>query len=81
MTSGRLMTVAQTRRRKGMTMQAQHFDGMARDLGQVVTRRGLVRLLGGAAAMGTGLALAAQDESLGKNRGKGHDKGREQVSA
>lgn len=64
-------------------MQAQMFDGMARELGTVVTRRGMFRLLGAAAAMGAGVALAAQDESQGKskNRGKSNGKGREQVSA
>jgi hypothetical protein len=82
-----LMTAAETNQRKGTTMKAQMFDGMARELGQVVTRRSMFRLLGGAAAMGTGLAMAAQDESLGKgrsnnkNRSKSSGKGREQVSA
>ena len=80
------MTAAQDDQGKVTTMQAQMFDGMARELGQVVTRRGMFRLLGGAAAMGTGLALVAQDEILGKgrgskSRGKGNGKGREQVSS
>jgi hypothetical protein len=62
-------------------MQATMFDGISRDLGQSATRRSVFRLLGGAAAMSTGLVLVAQDETQAKNRGKHHGQGREQVSA
>lgn len=58
-------------------MEATTFDGISRNIGSVSTRRGFVRLLGGAAALGA--ALAAGDDS--QARGKGHSKGREQVSA
>jgi hypothetical protein len=60
-------------------MDTTTFDRISRNLGSVSTRRGMLRLLGGAAALGAGLALSAQDETLGKGRGKGN--GREQVSA
>lgn len=73
------MTAARASNRKGTTMQAQMFDGMAREMGNVVPRRSVFRLLGGAAVAGAGLALAAQDESLGKQRGK--SKSHAQVSA
>jgi hypothetical protein len=50
-------------------MKAMQFDGLSRDLGQVATRRSFFRLVGGAAAMGAGMALASQDTSAGKRRG------------
>jgi hypothetical protein len=46
------------------------FDGIVRELGAVSTRRSFFRLLGGAAAVGGGLALTTHEESLGKSRGK-----------
>lgn len=57
-------------------MDATTFDGISRNLGSVSTRRGFVRLLGGAAAVGT--ILAAGSESQAR---KGHGQGREQVTA
>ena len=58
-------------------MDATTFDGISRNIGTVSTRRGFVRLLGGAAAVGA--VVAAGTDTLA--RGKGHGKGREQVSA
>ncbi|MFN8593699.1 MAG: hypothetical protein U0031_19735 [Thermomicrobiales bacterium] len=52
-------------------MNTVNFDGLARDLGTASSRRGFFRLLGGAAAVGAGLALTAHDEGLGKSRTKG----------
>lgn len=57
-------------------MEATTFDGISRNFGSVSTRRGFVRLLGGAAVLGA--ALADGEESEAK---KGRDKGRQQVSA
>jgi hypothetical protein len=47
------------------------FDGIARELGEVFTRRSFFRLLGGAATVGAGLAVAtsAQIQAGGKNGG------------
>lgn len=58
-------------------MDATTFDGISRNLGSVSSRRGFVRLLGGAAAVGA--VLAAGTDTLAQ--GKGHHKGRDQVSA
>ena len=64
-------------------MDATTFDGMSRQLGSVSTRRSMLRLLGGAAAVGT--ILAAGSDSLARKKlngnGNGNGNGREQVSA
>ena len=39
-------------------MQAPVFDGIARDLGAVSTRRSFIRLLGGAVALGAVVTVA-----------------------
>lgn len=59
-------------------MDATTFNGISRNLSSVATRRSMFRLLGGAAALGAGVALAVPDETLGKNRGKGRSQGRNQ---
>ena len=51
-------------------MNTVAFDGLVQELGNVSTRRGIFRLLGGVAAVGTGLAVTANDEILAKSRGK-----------
>lgn len=61
------------------SMEAQRFDGKTRDLSKVVSRRGLVGLLGGAVTAGAGIALAARNEGLAGKRGKRKDHDREQV--
>src|SRR4051794_9680603 len=53
-------------------MQAGAFDGIAQALGIVSTRRSCVRLLAGAAALGTGLALGG--DSLAKPKRRDHAK-------
>ena len=53
-------------------MQGTAFDGIARELGEVATRRSVFRLLGGA-ALSAGLALGG--ESLAKNKTKKHARG------
>jgi hypothetical protein len=62
-------------------MQAMVFDGIAREIGEVSTRRSFVRLLGGAAALSAGLAITARDESLGKGKNRGKSRSQDQVSA
>src|SRR5690242_7881244 len=66
-------------------MKALVFDGITRELGEVSTRRSFFRLLGGAAAVGTGVALAAHEEMLGKGRskarGESRSHGRQAVAA
>jgi hypothetical protein len=58
-------------------MQAQVFDRIARELGAASTRRGFVRLLGGAATLGSGLLLARDaDAKKGKHHGKGPRRGK-----
>jgi hypothetical protein len=57
-------------------MNTAVFDGIVREMGEVSTRRNFFRLLGGAAALNAGLAMAAHDEVLGKNRGKSKSKTR-----
>ena len=65
-------------------MKATAFDGITRELGEVATRRSVLRLLGGA-AMSAGLALGAGGESLAKNkkhaRGGNHAQAHGQASA
>jgi hypothetical protein len=53
-------------------MKAMAFDGMARELGDVSTRRSFIRLFGGAAAMGAGLVLANRVESSARSKGHGN---------
>jgi hypothetical protein len=57
-------------------MKAMAFDGIARELGEASTRRSFFRLLGGAAAVGAGLALTTGDQTRAK--GKDRDKARSQ---
>jgi hypothetical protein len=67
-----------------LAMKTVAFDGMVQEFGNVSTRRGIFRLLGGAVAVGAGLAVAASDESLAKNRGKanrGRGRANDAVSA
>jgi hypothetical protein len=45
------------------------FDGIARELGTVSTRRNFFRFLGGAAAVGAGLAVSGDGLAKGKSRG------------
>ena len=47
-------------------MNTEVFDGIAREMGEISTRRNFFRLLGGAAALSAGLALTTRDESLGQ---------------
>ena len=54
-------------------MKAMAFDGIARELGDGATRRGFFRLLGGAAALGAGLALG--NDSLAKGKRDGTSRG------
>ena len=56
-------------------MDTTAFDGIVRELGAVSTRRGFTRILGGAVALGAGLALGG--ESLAK--GKGRDNARSEA--
>lgn len=58
-------------------MKAMAFDGIARELRGASTRRSFFRLLGGAAAVGAGLALTTgeQAQAKGKNRGKVRSQG------
>ena len=51
-------------------MKAPVFDGISRDLGQVSTRRSLVRLLGGAAALGS-VAVVGRGETDARKGKKG----------
>jgi hypothetical protein len=55
-------------------MKAIAFDGITRELGEVSTRRSLVRLLGGAAAMGAGLVLTHRAEAFAKSKSHGKAK-------
>ena len=57
-------------------MKATAFDGMARDLGDVSTRRSVFRLLGGAAALGAGLAVGTHADSLAKGKSQPQRKGK-----
>jgi hypothetical protein len=52
-------------------MKAIAFDGMTRDLGEVSTRRSVLRLFSGAAALGAGLGLLTHAESSAKSKGHG----------
>ena len=60
-------------------MKAVAFDGIARELGEVATRRSVLRLLGGA-ALSAGIVLGAGAESLakGKNNARGKNDARAQ---
>lgn len=51
-------------------MNTEVFDGIARELGGVSTRRSFVRLLGGAAAVGAGVVLGSDDIAAKKKRKK-----------
>lgn len=46
------------------------FDGITRDMSEVSSRRGFFRLLGGAAAIGAGLAVSGNSLAKGKGRGQ-----------
>jgi hypothetical protein len=52
-------------------MKAMMFDGLTRDLGEGSTRRSLLRLLGGAAAVGAGIDLTGREESFARAKGHG----------
>lgn len=62
-------------------MKATVFDGITRELGAVSSRRSFFHLLGGAAVVGSGVALLgsynaqAKGKSHGKARVEGHGKG------
>ena len=70
-------------------MKTMAFDGIVREMSEVSTRRGVFRLLGGAAAMSAGLVLGGESLAKGKNHGKakaaahrkGQGNGREALSA
>jgi len=62
---GSFPTVANSAR--SSMMQAQAFDGISRDLGQVATRRSMTRLLGGVAALAT-MAVAGRGDAEAKKR-------------
>src|SRR5829696_291520 len=53
---------------KESTMKAPVFDAIARDLGEVSTRRNFVRFLGGAAAMGAVVAVAHAEPADAKRK-------------
>ena len=48
------------------------FDGIVQEMGAVSNRRSFARLLGGAAALGAGLALGGDSLAKGKGHGKTH---------
>lgn len=62
-------------------MNTAIFDGLVQEMGIASTRRGIVRMLGGAMAVGAGLAVAASDESQAKSRGNNSRRGKGAVSA
>jgi len=67
-------------------MNTAIFDGLVQEMGIASTRRSIVRMLGGAIAVGAGLEVAAGDESQAKSRGKaqrgrGNSRGNDAVSA
>jgi hypothetical protein len=51
-------------------METVVFDGIAREIGSVSTRRRFFRLLGGAAALGAGAAVSGNGLARGKSGGK-----------
>ena len=55
-------------------MKATVFDGITRELGAVSSRRSFFHLLGGAAVVGSGVALLGSDKAQAK--GKSHGKAR-----
>jgi hypothetical protein len=63
-------------------MHAMAFDGITRELDELATRRGLFRLLGGA-ALGAGLVLGGESVAGGKSKGRGgnHAQAQGQTSA
>jgi hypothetical protein len=65
--------------RKESTMKAPVFDGIARDLGTVSTRRSFVRLLGGAAAMGAVAVTHADPADAKRKRKRNKKKGTPQT--
>jgi hypothetical protein len=58
-------------------MKTMAFDGIVREMSEVSTRRGVFRLLGGAAAMSAGLVLGGESLAKGKNHGKATVQGRQ----
>ena len=68
-------------------MNTERFDGIVREMGEVSTRRGVLRLLGGASAMSAGLVLGTGLDSLARGTGKrrghsqAHGRERERVAA
>lgn len=57
-------------------MNTTVFDGIVQEMGAVSTRRGFARLLGGAVALGAGLALGGDSLAKGKGNGKARAEGR-----
>jgi hypothetical protein len=53
-------------------MDTAVFDGIVREMGEVSTRRSFARLLGGAVALGAGLAFGGESLAKGKSHGKAH---------
>jgi hypothetical protein len=60
-------------------MKTMAFDGIVREMSEVSTRRGVFRLLGGAAAMSAGLVLGGESLAKGKNHGKAKVQGHGQA--
>jgi hypothetical protein len=57
-------------------MNTTVFDGLVQNLGEVSTRRSFARLLGGAVALGAGLALGGESLARGKGHGTARAEGR-----
>jgi mannan endo-1,4-beta-mannosidase len=57
-------------------MRAKTFDAIARELGTDSTRRGIFRLLGGAAAIASGVALTMGEDADAKKKHQGKGKGK-----
>jgi hypothetical protein len=71
------------RNRKESTMSVPGIEGIARELGAVSTRRSVLRLLGGAAAMGAVAVVGTGERAeakrkRGKKKGKGKGTGQQQ---
>ena len=60
-------------------MKTMAFDGIVWEMSEVSTRRGVFRLLGGAAAMSAGLVLGGESLAKGKNHGKAKVQGHGQA--
>jgi len=60
-------------------MKTMACDGIVHEMSEVSTRRGVFRLLGGAAAMSAGLVLGGESLAKGKNHGKAKVQGHGQA--